>query len=89
MEMTFIVKRADEPTLGLPEEAIKALHLEEGQPITLPLPDSLHHHIHPEAIEDFLTLMGVFEGDAGYDKAVSDLEEAWSAWEHRSNENGS
>lgn len=77
----FTVKHTDEPILGLPEDLLKALNLQEGDQVTVTV-EGVVSQPDPAAVDAFLALMGVFADDAAFDEAMGYLDRQWDLWDH-------
>ncbi|MCZ7546908.1 MAG: AbrB/MazE/SpoVT family DNA-binding domain-containing protein [Anaerolineae bacterium] len=69
----FTVKHTDKPILGLPEDLLKALNLQEGDRVVVAV-EYVARQPDPAAVDAFLALSGVFAGDAAFDEAMRYLD---------------
>ncbi len=70
--LVFTVKRGDEPVICLPDDLLKKLNLQEGEQITLDDLPRKPRKASPEAIEAFMSLVGIFADAPEFEEYIAE-----------------
>lgn len=81
----FTIKQSDKLVIGLPKEMLQSFNLQEGEQITLDVPHG-PRRASQEAIDAFMSLVGIFKDDPAFDEAMKEVDALWADWDRQLND---
>jgi hypothetical protein len=78
--LLFTIERTEKPIIGLPEDLLEQWDVKEGQEVAL---DDLVHRPRkatPEAIEAFMSLVGIFADAPEFEEYILEHRKEWDEW---------